>query len=686
MKKLYNYILCVLLLTQGPCTAYELLNLNDIHSTMQQILSQHVDQKEIDGKIIRHALKIYIDKFDPERIYLLEAEIDPYLNLSETQSQTAVEAYKHNQFPNFERLNFTIQTAILRSRMIRKELEKNPDVLFKKRLATNEQNSKFDDPDLKLKFPKNKDELRQNIENNLIQFIDAEKQRFSKSTVMNNELQTLEIYEKNLQDKEETYLYRNHKGAPFTKAEQENAFTMHILKALASSLDAHTAFYSESEATDLKTLLEKEFQGIGIVFKQIPSGDIAISDLTAGGPAAKSGVVKINDLLVEINGAKVGKSSLEKVVETIRNNKNPTISLTLKHKGQEETFKVSLQKEELTIQANRVDSSYRKVDDGIIGIMNLHSFYQGSNDVTSENDIRKALTGFKQKGNLKGLILDLRENSGGFLGQAVKVAGLFITSGVIVISKYFNGEEHYYRDIDGKSYYEGPLVILTSRLTASAAEIVAQALQDYGVALIVGDETTYGKGTIQNQNVTGNSAKGSMLFKVTVGKYYTVSGKTPQIEGVKADIVVPGLYNFEHLGEQYLEYTVPNDKIKNEYVDDLEDVAPNLRSWYQLHYLSTIQQKNSLWQSMLPALRANSAKRLAESKQYQKFLGLLREGHPTVFYARDPAGNPKAIDFQLNEALNIVKDMIQLQQQERSKKIVNDAKKGVAEKAAFSYD
>ena len=160
-------------------------------------------------------------------------------------------------------------------------------------------------------------------------------------------------------------------------------------------------------------------------------------------------------------------------------------------------------------------------------------------------------TKLKSQGNLRGLILDLRSNSGGFLSQAVKVAGLFISDGVIVISKYSNGEEKFYRDVDGKTVYDGPLVVLTSKATASAAEIVAQALQDYGVALVVGDEHTYGKGTIQTQTVTDN--RSTSYFKVTVGKYYTVSGHTPQKEGVKADIVVPGRWSKEKIGEMSID-------------------------------------------------------------------------------------------------------------------------------------
>lgn len=683
--KFLHYFLPLLLVLQNTCAGQDLLKLNDVHGVMGQILAQHVDQKEIDGKVIRNALKVYIDKFDPNRIYLLEAEVQPYLQLSETQSQIAVSAYKQNQFPLFVQLNSTIQTAILRSRNLRKEIEKNPAVLFAAK-SNSELDSKWDDPNLKIKFSKNKEELQKRIQNDLMQFINAEKKRFGVKVVMSNQPQTLGIYERNLQEKENSYLFLDNTDVPLTKNEQENAFTMHILKAIASSLDAHTTFYSESEASDLKTQLEKEFQGIGIIFKQLSNGTIIVSDLAEGGPAAKSGAIKINDTLLELNGKQIARESLDRIIEIIRSSKDANIVLVLKHKEAVEPYKITLQKKELTVKADRVDTAIRTVADGIIGVITLHSFYQGSDEVTSENDVRKALVEFKQKGNLKGLILDLRENSGGFLGQAVKVAGLFITNGVIVVSKYFNGEEHYYRDLDGLTFYEGPFVILTSRATASAAEIVAQALQDYGVALIVGDETTYGKGTIQNQNVTGNGNKGASLFKVTVGKYYTVSGKTPQIEGVKADIVVPGIFNYEHLGEQYLEFTVPSDKINNEFADDLGDVKPDLRGWYQAHYLPTLQPKNSLWQHLLPTLKADSANRLAENDDYQKFLELAKAGHPTTFLQKDISGKIKPVDFQMNEAVNIVKEMIELQQKERSKRVVNETKKGVAEKAAFSYD
>jgi carboxyl-terminal processing protease len=309
---------------------------------------------------------------------------------------------------------------------------------------------------------------------------------------------------------------------------------------------------------------------------------------------------------------------------------------------------------------DRVDVRSEVFGNGIIGIITLHSFYQGDG-VSSEQDVRNAIEKLQKKGILKGLILDLRDNGGGFLSQAVKVAGLFITDGVIVISKYANGDERIYRDVDGKALYDGPLIILTSKATASAAEIVAQALQDYGVALIVGDEHTYGKGTIQTQTVTDNQS--SSYFKVTVGKYYTVSGHTPQKEGVKADIVAPSHWHREEIGEMYAD-SLDADVIPPVYNDLLQDVPVNLRSWYIKYYIPKLQKRTSVWRDLLPTLRKNSEYRIANNKNYQYFLkgssnnGEENESEEEWSVTDKKNKNYGEDDLQVQEAVNLLKDMI----------------------------
>lgn len=655
--------------------AQELLKTSDVSKIMHQIFEQHIDQKEMKATILKHAFNTYIDQFDPLRIYLLEDEVASYINLSEQELNKLIQQYKNEDYSVFIQLNETIQKAIIRARDLRKQIESDKASLF----ANHPQTAQVDkadwtDPDLKLSFAKNSQELKMRIQKSIVSFIDGEKKRFGEKQVLKNQTQTLTILNRYLTSQEDAYLYRDEKGQPLNSVQKENLFTMHVLKALAGSLDSHTTFYSNSEAYDMKVRLEKAFQGIGVVLQQDADGSVIISKLVDGGPAAKSGLVLVDDHILTIDGKPVVDTSLDRVMDMIRGENGTSVALVLQRKigeGKEnQTVQVTLKREPIAINDERVDVSYEQFGDGIIGKITLHAFYQGENGITSENDVRNAIKDLSKKGNLRGLILDLRENSGGFLTQAVKVAGIFISSGVVVISKYSDGHEHYYRDMDGREMYKGPLIILVSKATASAAEIVAQALQDYGVAIIVGDERTYGKGTIQSQTVT-DSNKATTYFKVTVGKYYTVSGKTPQIKGVKSDILVPGPFSEEHIGEQYLEYALPSDSIKPEYKDDLADVDQGLKSWYLRFYIPTLQHKLVNWDNMIPNLKKNSEYRIAHNKNYQAFLrqlkGLKPETPDVAEEELKPSENNKknfnADDLQMLEAVNIVKDMIMLSTQ-----------------------
>lgn len=648
----------------------DLLKTKDIHHIMQQILSEHVAKKEITSQILQSALVIYIDQFDPHRMYLLESEVSPYFHLSLRQLDKAIEQYTQNDFSIFQQLNQVIQNSILRSRKIRQGLESEvKNNLFHQSPDTMQypiSNREDMEP-----FARTENQLKDRIMQNLGTFIDLHKKRYGGGITAQKKDQILNSYENRLREFENPYLYQDDKGQPLSAAEKENLFTIHVLKALANSLDSHTSFYQASEAYDIRVRLQKEFQGLGLVLKDTLYG-IVVTHMLEGGSAAQSGLIKVGDILLEVNEKSVADHPFEKVMEMLHGDKDTKVKLVFKRPGvagQPDTiYSVELKRELVILDNDRVDVNSEPFGNGIIGKITLHSFYQGDG-VSSVKDVRDAIEKLEKKGNLRGLILDLRENSGGFLSQAVKVAGLFITNGIIVISKYSNGEERFYRDVDGKTTYDGPLIVLTSKATASAAEIVAQALQDYGVAVIVGDEHTYGKGTIQAQTVTDN--KSSSYFKVTVGKYYTVSGHTPQKAGVKADIVAPGHWSHEQIGESYMDSVDP-DVISPAYEDQLKDVSPGIRSWYLKYYLPTLQHRKEVWHKLLPTLRKNSEYRIAHNKNYQYFLN--GKGAATDEDSADedewevPGNKNKSFgedDLQMQEAVYILKDMIWLNSSEK---------------------
>lgn len=652
----------------GEAREEDSLKAHDIHRIMDQIFSEHVDKKGMNAHILYHALLIYIDQFDPYRMYLLESEVSPYINLPAAELDQSIEQYKRNDFSLFKKLNTLIQGAIERSRKIRQRFETD----VKKSMFHPSPDKGQTMPPQKgaVSFPTSVEQLKERILQNLASYIDIQKARLGGELTSQKKEEVLNSYEIKLREFENQYLYQDEKGNPLPLPEQENLFTIHVLKALASSLDSHTSFYQANEAYDIRVRLQKEFKGIGLVLKDAPTG-VVVTHMLEGGPAQRSKLIQIGDVLIEVDGTSVVDHPFEKVMEMLHGEKNSSVKLTFKRKGEkgepDRIYNVELKRELIILNNDRVDVSSEPFGNGIIGKITLHSFYQGDG-VSSEKDVRNAIEQLEKKGKLRGLILDLRENSGGFLSQAVKVAGLFISNGVIVISKYSSGEERFYRDVDGKSAYDGPLIVLTSKATASAAEIVAQALQDYGVALIVGDEHTYGKGTIQTQTVTDNQS--TSYFKVTVGKYYTVSGHTPQKEGVKADIVAPSHWNREKIGESYLDSVAP-DTIPPAYDDKLQDVSPDVRAWYLKYYIPTLQHRTPVWRDLLPILRKNSEYRIAHNKNYQFFLKGAAGSEDTAGTEEDDWESPgknKTFgedDLQMQEGVNVLKDMILLHSQDK---------------------
>jgi carboxyl-terminal processing protease len=657
-----KWFVAILLVISVWIEAHEqdLLKTQDISRIMQQILSEHVSKKEVTGQILGSAFEVYIDQFDPHRMYLLASEIAPYVKPTATQLEQAIKQYKRDDFTLFKQLNQTIQYSIERSRRLRQKLEDNV------------KNSRFQLIPDKIQVPivnreamelfaRTEEQLKERIMVNLGTYIDAHKRQGGKTLTPQRKEQILHSYETQLREFENQYLYQNEQGQLLPENEQENLFALHVLKALANSLDTHTSFYQATEAYDLRVRLQKEFKGIGLVLKETSQGAM-VTHLLEGGPAARSKLIQPGDILIEVDGKSILDFPFEKTMEMLHGDKNTKVKLTFKRpENPEKIYNVELTRETIILNHDRVDVRSEAFGDGIIGIIALHSFYQGA-DVSSEQDVREAIEKLKKTGKLKGLILDLRDNSGGFLSQAVKVAGLFITDGIIVISKYSNGGERIYRDVDGKTMYDGPLIVLTSKATASAAEIVAQALQDYGVALIVGDEHTYGKGTIQTQTVTDNQS--SSYFKVTVGKYYTVSGHTPQKEGVKADIIVPSHWNREEIGEMYTDSLEP-DIIPPAFNDSLQDISPDIRSWYIKYYIPKLQKKMTVWRNSLPTLRKNSEYRIAHNKNYQYFLkggeSGEEESEEDEWSVTDQKNKTYGEDdLQMQEASNILKDMILL--------------------------
>jgi carboxyl-terminal processing protease len=203
---------------------------------------------------------------------------------------------------------------------------------------------------------------------------------------------------------------------------------------------------------------------------------------------------------------------------------------------------------------------------------------------------------------------------------------------------------------------------LTSKASASAAEIVAQALQDFGVALVVGDERSYGKGSMQYQTITDEKAKA--FFKVTVGRYYTASGRSPQIQGVQADVVVPTVFFPYNIGERYLEFPLSNDHLSGDVFHSLMNIKQNPYRDVASVAVPYLKPRETKWRQMLPRLIQNSQDRIDHNQNFQFFLKVGNGYRPKKVkgqtLADTQAENYGKSDLQMNEAVEIVKDMVSI--------------------------
>ena len=650
IRRCFYTIIFLLSAVSGFASEAFTLNLRDVRMTMDKMFAYHVENKEFSPLIVKRSFKLYIEHFDPDKTYLMKDEVEHFLSLNSGVINEVIKEYHQDRFSQYNDLNHMIQKAIHRHQKIREEQIKR---LIKEGDEALSQSVTLSYPN----YPSTTKEFKNRIYNHL--------------------LLQLKMYMKNRQVKivtpaliQKILQYRGKKAlaheTPYLEG-SEHILTLNILKALAKSLDAHTGYYSPREAYDIRASLKKQFSGVGVVLREDFDG-VFVSDLVDGGPAQRSGQIEVGDILVAVDHRGMEDITFEQLLEVLKGKEGAKVTLGVKRQHMDpNVIHVDLIREKITMNDERLSFSVEPYGDGIIGKINVPAFYDNGGQISLDKDLKEALKTLKSEGEVKGLVLDFRENSGGFLTQAVKVSSLFINGGLIVISKYADGEVSYARDVDGRQFFDGPLVILISKASASAAEIVAQALQDYGVALIVGDERSYGKGSMQYQTLTDEKAKA--FFKVTVGRYYTASGRSPQIQGVQSDILVPTMFFPYNIGEKYLEFPLSNDHLSGDVFHSLMNIKQGSyrsRARFTVPYL---KPRESEWRQMLPNLNSNSKERLSRDQNFQFFLKVGNGYRPKR--GRYQSGN-KVIqqnfgvdDLQIKESVEIIKDMILMNSQKQ---------------------
>ncbi len=637
MARWLLYPLLLLFVAVAECKAPD-LTAHDTRVKIDEILKAHATYHTLNQELIKRTFQNYLEDLDPFKTYFVESEIVKWLEPKEELLIVALEGHKKESFKVFEEMHAVMLGAIERRALLEKKVAAiaappKPLAMELKDIPWAKSEEELVDRLLKIKALQieTAEKLGGEIKNQFFQRIDKRR------------------------------INREEEIAASSPEERKKVVYSHVLKATSSALDSQTNYFTPIEASQFMIQVQQRLFGIGAQLRDDLNG-FTIVRILDNSPCSEDLRIRLNDKIIAVNNEPVVGMDITEAVELIRGPQGTSVDLTILRKTaeEEEKLNVEIRRGEIVLKETRLETSYEPFSDGVIGILRLFSFYQDPK-YSSSVDLLEAIQKLKEEHNMTGLILDLRSNAGGLLPQAVTVSGLFITKGVVVSIQDNTDQIQRLRNIESKTAWDGPLIILTNRASASAAEIVAQTLQEYGRAIVVGDDHTFGKGTFQTFTLeTSNYGKVNPKgeYKVTRGRYYTVSGKSPQLIGVPADIKVPGIFSETEIGEKFSKFPLDTDQITSSFEDDLSDIPAIHRGQVSRLYKFNLQPVLTTYKPYLEKLGSNSLTRQGQNRNYQNFLKEIGK--------KDFSSDSKEIygesDLQLAESINIMKDLLALHQ------------------------
>ena len=529
-----------------------------IEISVGRLLEQgHYSRKKLDEKVSQVFLKNYLEGLDYNHLYFTQKDVDLFTaKYGNTLSNDVLLGNTEPPFTIFGIYKKRVEDRIAKNKeLIKQKFEFTSD----RSVQINRQKAAWpkDEADADLLW-------RDRIEGELLQ------ETLNKHAI-NPPVKTLtRRYDQVLR-----YLHEQ------TKEDMIKGF----LTVLAQTYDPHSEYMSRSELETFQINMRLGLIGIGAVLNS-DEGYAKIADLVVGGPAAKDGRLKVGDRVAAVaQGDKdfvdAVDMKLDKVVEMIRGKKDTIVRLqVIPASAADPSVRkiVEIKRDEVKLkeQEAKAEIIERPGTDGNpirLGWIVLPSFYadmERSGSATAKSttkDVLALINRLKQE-NIQGLVMDLRRNGGGSLEEAVNLTGLFIKKGPVVQSKDANGNPHVSKDRDSTIAWDGPLIVCCNRLSASASEIFAAAIQDYGRGVVVGDTSTFGKGTVQTMleigrimPFLGSGKNEAGALKLTIQKFYRVAGGSTQLKGVESDVRLPSIFDQPEIGESSLKGPLPYDTV-----------------------------------------------------------------------------------------------------------------------------
>ena len=542
-----------------------------VKGIVEQFVSMHYAQKPLDDEMSAKIFKLYLNRLDPAHYYFLAADVNEYRQFETRIDDMLLRGKVKLALEIFERFKVRLSERLA---MMEEFLAEDFDF-------SRDANWTLEREDLP--YPETTEEARK-IWRTKIKF----------------DLLTLKLADTSIKDGKERLMKRvRGMWKDFSQYENDDVVSI-FLNSMAAAYDPHSSYLAAQDLKNFDISIKLSLEGIGAVLRW-EDGYTVVNSIVPGGAAARHGKLKADDRIIAVAQGEEAFESvidmrLNNVVQLIRGKRGTKVGLQILRKTKKgfDTLKLVIVRDKIILKDGEArmqifvhpspEENKTAQETNRIGVIKLQSFYVDFNDrrknpknyKSSSRDVKKHLKEFVRE-NVDGVILDLRSNGGGGLDEAINMAGLFIGHNPVVIVRQSGGRRVTVHRSRERAVYDGPLLIMLNRYSASASEILAGAMHDYQRAILAGDTTTFGKGTVQN---IFQLPEGYGALKVTIAQFYRVSGWSTQNRGVETSIVLPSLNNARDIGESTLDNALPwrsIDQVSYRVSGNLKKVLPKLK-------------------------------------------------------------------------------------------------------------
>jgi len=634
---------------------------------MSLIKHEHLSKHVLDDEISERGLDSFLRTLDPMKMYFNQSDVDEFMQRKHELDDMLKKKDISFAYTVFNRFLGRIDERV---KMIDGLLKDEFDFALDEELLT--------DRDL-VKYPRDEKELRDRWRRRI---------KYDLLVLKGDEKEGKEAREK-LQRRYQSFARRMH------QADADELLEWY-LTSITSSFDPHTTYMSPSTLENFRIQMRLNLEGIGAALQPI-DGYTTVSKIIPGGAADEHGKLKAEDRIVSVGQGKSGEMvdvvdmKLSDVVQLIRGKAGTVVRLGVIPAGGSETKIYSITRAKIELKDSEargeVIEEGKKADGSPvrIGVIDLPSFYMDmeaagkgiENYKSTTVDVKRILEDFSEK-KVDVVVLDLRRNGGGSLTEAIELTGLFIDSGIVVQVKNSDGDIQEYDDRDRGMSWSGPLVVVTSKFSASASEILAGAVQDYRRGLVVGDSSTHGKGTVQSLLELGKqlfripNPPNLGALKITMQQFYRPNGDSTQQRGVLADVTLPSLTDHMDVGEADLDYAIEFEKISAARYPRYNMVAPEIIQAVESRSKARISESEDFTKLVknIERYKAQKEKKKVSLNEEEFFaeraeLDAEKEEEKQLEEQIQPDDEVVKRDFYFNEVLAITSDYFRLLQTNR---------------------